>query len=369
MANDTEKIPLGNARTAIRLCNFPTGKSKMLDSHKQWLDQNVKQFLASCPYPWVDMFGYASHLGNPISNKKLSDDRCDEVMHWLQTYNPKTGFPQEFGYGDSRSTGGRTDDDGYWRAVEIYVYGSVPPGKVPRTPVVLPESPDWYVTNFSGDSLSVVVALGFTAIMGTITFQRPSGRKYEGPIGIFGPSIGLSYTPKLGGLISKIPGIDRFPLLKTFLAPGNVGITDELLKVMSSAPPAIAKAIWNYPRILNLVKTVAEGMSGGKQAWMSGAIGQVFPSSRVSTIEAVDFSGPCICYAVTGTAAVANFGTYVLFFGLDRNWSVLSDPLALLDLSRIDRHAKGVAVFAAASVQANIPALGAGATIFFGEIV
>ena len=127
---------------------------------------------------------------------------------------------------------------------------------------------------------------------------------------------------------------------------------------------------WSNPRLLKAIQKVMGGLSGGAENWWSGAIGEVW-GSRGRELQKVDFSGPCVCYSVGGTVGPGNFGIYALFFGLDRGFSslVLSDPMLLVDLNRLEGHAKGFAIISAASASAAIPGLGAGATIFVGEIV
>ena len=378
MAQDVQPVPPGSARSAARLNNIPTGHTTLLGTHKAWLDSVVKDIVVNSPNPWVDLFGYASHLGNAASNKTLSDKRCEEVMRYIQKFNPRTLFPQEFGYGDSRSTGGRNDDDGLWRAVEVYVYGAPPLGKKARplpTPISLPTPKEWFVTNFSGTTVSVVVALGFTAITGHITFEKPNGDKYTCPIGLIGPSVGLSFVP--AGLASALQKAlaTRFPALAQLLFPESVGLSNALLRWLTSSGNIVAKLLWNSPRLMsaiNLLRKPLEaavgGAGGSLEPWWSRAIGIVY-GSRGREVEKADFSGPCLCYAITGTVAIGGFGTYVLFFGLDRSWSPWTSPGTLVDLAALEAKAKGVAVISAASVSAQIPGLGAGATVFWGEIV
>jgi hypothetical protein len=68
-------------------------------------------------------------------------------------------------------------------------------------------------------------------------------------------------------------------------------------------------------------------------------------------------------------SSAASQTAYVLFFGLDKHWKPWNSPFDLVDLMSLEGKAKGVAVMAAASVAAQIPGLGAGATVFYGEIV
>jgi hypothetical protein len=118
-----------HALAAARLCNFPTGRAMLLPAHIAWLDNVVARLLRSLPDPWVDLYGYASHLGNHAFNKRLSDDRWEAVRKHIKTYGVKVSFPDERGFGDTRSTGTATDNSGAWRAVEVFVFGAMPPPK------------------------------------------------------------------------------------------------------------------------------------------------------------------------------------------------------------------------------------------------
>jgi hypothetical protein len=244
------------------------------------------------------------------------------------------------------------------------VYGARPPGKLSRPlPVALPVPKDWFVTALTGRTVSAIVALGFTAITGNITFEKPNGDKCTGAIGMIGPSVGLSFVPDVGKLLGKVPGLaglfSSFPTLIKFLA------ADGLLASWVDMQWKVLAALG--PRVTNMIEDLMKGMSGAPSSWPSPAIGLVY-GSHGRELNKIDFSGPCLCYAVTGTVAIGGFGTYVLFFGLDPHWTPWSDPVTLVNLMRIEDKAKGVAVIAAASVSAQIPGLGAGATIFYGEI-
>lgn len=138
MAQDVELLATDSthALAAARLCNFPTGKAMLLPNHKAWLDTTVKRLLRDLPDPWVDLYGYASHLGDHAFNKRLSFDRCEAVRKHILTYGLKVSFPKELGVGDAQSTGTATDNSGAWRAVEINVFGAMPPPK----PAPLPDT-------------------------------------------------------------------------------------------------------------------------------------------------------------------------------------------------------------------------------------
>ena len=92
---DVVMLPLtGSAVAAARLINFPTGHANLLPTHVAWLDNIVAPLLKMIDDPWVDLFGYASHLGSAAFNKKLSFDRCESVRGenrqlWLESFVPR----------------------------------------------------------------------------------------------------------------------------------------------------------------------------------------------------------------------------------------------------------------------------------------
>ena len=134
-------------KSSARLCNFTTGKSELLPGHKKWLDGTVKPLVQSLQNPWVDLFGYASKLGSAQYNETLSKNRCTAVKDYIRSFNPKTQFPQEYGKGEAESTGDASDNDGYWRAVSLFVYGSKPATRpiIPKLPTkpAPPPLPAW----------------------------------------------------------------------------------------------------------------------------------------------------------------------------------------------------------------------------------
>jgi hypothetical protein len=119
-------------RAAARLCNFKTGHADLLEDHKAWIDSTVGPIITSLQGTWVDLIGYASKLGNASSNKKLSERRVDAVHAYIATWKKGINFQKEIGLGEEQSLGDETNDDGYFRAVEVYVYGFAPPPLRPR---------------------------------------------------------------------------------------------------------------------------------------------------------------------------------------------------------------------------------------------
>ena len=145
-----------HALAGARLCNFPTGKAILLPAHISWLDSVVPRLLRDLPDPWVDLYGFASHLGNHAFNKRLSVDRCEAVRKHIESYGLKVSFPVEHGFGDNRSAGTATDNSGAWRAVEVYVFGTMPPPKPPPKPA--PTDPKAVAESVKSDPVLWVTA-------------------------------------------------------------------------------------------------------------------------------------------------------------------------------------------------------------------
>lgn len=249
--------------------------------------------------------------------------------------------------------------------------GVAPKPPQPKSaPISLPVLPGWFVTALSLATVSVVPGIGFTAATGTITFSRPNGDSVRAKVGLIGPSVGLSLAPNFGKVLSKIPGfqglISRFPLLKLLFTENPTGQMplDLMLKVLRSKNPLLS------PSFRAVAEKVLTALSGGAEDFPSTAIGMVF-GTRGREVQPNDFAGPCVCFSVGGVVGPGNAGIFALFFGLDRDPAslVLENPLTLVNVTLLDDHAKGFALISAASISAAVPALGAGATIFFGELV
>jgi len=132
MALDVQPITGMPAKAAARLCNFVTGRSDLLNGHIQFLDSQVQPIIQTLPGAWVDLFGFASRLGNANSNQTLSENRIGSVRNRIAGYAPAINFQQYKGLGEAESGPDESDDSGYWRAVEVYVYAYKPPPPRPR---------------------------------------------------------------------------------------------------------------------------------------------------------------------------------------------------------------------------------------------
>ncbi len=167
MADDIQVISGTEAAIAARLCNFVTAKSFLLQSHMDWLDQNVLPVIQSLVNPWVDLYGYASRTGNFEFNRQLSFQRCESVKSWVGNYSERTNFQIEWAKGESESGPDESNNDGYWRAVEIYVFGQ------PHPPA--PDIPTPGPTEFR---IRVVGGATFSPFLKEIPIPLPQGDGY-----------------------------------------------------------------------------------------------------------------------------------------------------------------------------------------------
>jgi hypothetical protein len=149
----TQDDPLPQA--AGRLCNFKTGYADLLSDHKQWLDTVVGPVLRKLPGTWVDLIGYASKLGSAVANEHLSARRIESVQQYINTLKKGVNFQKERAEGEEKSLGDESNDDGYWRAVEVYVYGFAPPPLRPRIKMRAPTRKSFAIRIVSSLSIGV----------------------------------------------------------------------------------------------------------------------------------------------------------------------------------------------------------------------
>jgi hypothetical protein len=140
MAADIEPITNSPAKVAVRLCNFVTARAELLQSHERWLDAAIAPVVKSFQNPYVNIIGYASRLGDAKANADLSRRRCESVKRRIATYSTKVIFPLEMGKGEAESGSVERDNDGYWRAVDVYVYGVRAPDPPLPPPLPNPET-------------------------------------------------------------------------------------------------------------------------------------------------------------------------------------------------------------------------------------
>ena len=71
------------AAVAGRLFNFQTGKSTLQEGHRKWLKKKVVPAIMERPNVWIDLYGYASKIGNRQYNLTLSESRAKAVKKYL----------------------------------------------------------------------------------------------------------------------------------------------------------------------------------------------------------------------------------------------------------------------------------------------
>jgi hypothetical protein len=135
MVQDVLKITGTNAKVAARLCNFSTGESFLLSTHLEFLDNEVRNTLRNIQWPWVDLYGYASRAGDARFNLDLSSRRIDVVKGRVAQYTDRVNFVIHKALGETQSGPNERNDDGYYRAVEVYIFGNKPPAPTPKANV------------------------------------------------------------------------------------------------------------------------------------------------------------------------------------------------------------------------------------------
>jgi hypothetical protein len=126
MAKDIQPITGTSAKVAARLCNFPTAQAGLLPAHITFLENEVAPVIRNMQGPWVDLFGYASRRGDANFNMALSGRRIDSVKERISHYGKTINFQIQKRFGETESGPIESDNSGYWRAVEVYVYAQKP---------------------------------------------------------------------------------------------------------------------------------------------------------------------------------------------------------------------------------------------------
>jgi len=144
---------------AARLCNFPTGKATLLSGHEEWIQGDARRAMASSRAPWIDIVAYASKRGDAQFNMQLSGARCEAVKAKTRQFHPGAMFNVELHKGETESAGAENDNDGYWRAADVYVYGVRPtaPVRPPPSPVPIMGSTQFEIRVVGGGSGSIVI--------------------------------------------------------------------------------------------------------------------------------------------------------------------------------------------------------------------
>ena len=155
MAEDIQRITGTSAKIAARLCNFPTARADILRGHIDFLDKEVAAVIRSMQGPWVDLFGYASRIGDGRFNMALSEHRMNTVKQRISQYAKAVNFQLQKRLGDTESGPNERDNSGYWRAVEVYVYAHKPPPPKP-VPKSVSAATQFEIRVVGGGSASII---------------------------------------------------------------------------------------------------------------------------------------------------------------------------------------------------------------------
>lgn len=190
MAEDVQVITGTPATIAARLCNFVTAQSFLLRSHENWLDSSVRPAVSRLDGPWIDLLGYASRLGSADFNRKLSFRRCEAAKAWISEYSDRSNFEIVWAKGEEESGPEEENNDGYWRAVEVYVYGTERPRPTPPDGGT-PGTTDFKIRLNGGASAGIDVIGGDGYVFQIV--DKPAN--LTSFFVYYGPAMGLSSPP------------------------------------------------------------------------------------------------------------------------------------------------------------------------------
>jgi len=203
------------ALAAARLYNFPTGTNDFRPGHRDFLDFEVQPIIRDLLGPWVDLKGYASHLGSEKSNLILSRDRINAVKTRISMYSSRINFEQDVfkeqtAYGESQSAGAENNDDPWWRAVDVYVYATRPAIKPPPPPPPSsskfecldgPRYSNWSISTPGGISVVEWGGVAVNVIGLRLESGPPETRWYVVPAAAIGGAAGIPFG---SGVLKKI---------------------------------------------------------------------------------------------------------------------------------------------------------------------
>jgi len=198
-ALDVQKFSDKGGVASARLCNFVTNKADLQLGHKIYLAGEFKDAIVKHNAPWVRIVGYASRSGSAAKNLKLSKARMEAVGLYIAELGLTVQFDKVNYVGSSESGEDAKDNSGYYRAVEVFCYGTKPP-PLPVEPVEKVDKQNkWALRFLGGGSLAwgpiQVECFGFE--IGN--FSRKAAAKF-----IYG-GIGVTLSIPMGHL-SEIPG-------------------------------------------------------------------------------------------------------------------------------------------------------------------
>jgi hypothetical protein len=162
MAKDVENENWTGTPMGARFCNFSTGHSDVRADHSKTIRATIAPILNASPNAWIDLIGYASRLGYASGdshqrNRELSQARCASVQREIRRYVPNARFNVIDPEGDVDSATG-SQDDGFWRAVNVRIFGAQPQPSPGPNPAPTPQ-PDNFVC---GPDVSDQVAIVWT---------------------------------------------------------------------------------------------------------------------------------------------------------------------------------------------------------------
>ncbi len=138
MSKDIEPGPYPStpSEPSARLCNFATGSSALLPSHKTWISSTLLPAVQAESLMYVQAAGLASRLGAEAFNQRLAAARGQAVVDYLQSSLGKSLLSTDVGsYGENLSTGKANDNDGFYRGVLV---SASPNGFEPPRPEHIP---------------------------------------------------------------------------------------------------------------------------------------------------------------------------------------------------------------------------------------
>lgn len=168
-------IPPFRASKALlqaRLIDFDTGSAELEEQHKSFLREAINRAKTNSGFH-IQIFGFASRLGDAGANERLSRARMQSVFNFLKLHDGRVlnSIAMFEAFGESQSGGGERDDSPEFRAVEVHIFiGEIPPidppgrKKVepPNTPKLPggPRSGFWAVAAPGGATFTVGPSIG-----------------------------------------------------------------------------------------------------------------------------------------------------------------------------------------------------------------
>ena len=218
--------------------------------------------------------------------------------------------------------------------MEVYAFGSLPPGRKPDpvpprppAPVIPYHNPtdEWFVTNLSLNGGTLVAGVGGGGFKGTIKFEHVGGGNE--------PDVDTSIVI-VGGAVGASEGL---PFLK------NSTIVQKAIKFVSD----------------NGGFSFAEAPSETAGLCFRNPI-------QTKRLRSGDFKGDCATIFVSANAAVAGASIYVLFFGLPNGFWTSSSTLAMMAIPAAGSSLLGGVILEKCKGIALISSVGAGLSASLG---